>query len=217
MPNLAIIAAAIVLLAVLLFFERKNAFLGRLVTKTSLSSLFVAAAFLQPWEAGGYFSFLAAGLVLCLVGDVCLALPGEKSFMAGLVSFLLGHVMYIVAFFLVTDVGLWAAGGSVVVFAASIGVFMWLRPHLGDMKIPVLVYVLVISVMLTAAWSVFMESGVGSDGRLLVLVGAVMFYLSDITVAMDRFVKDRFSNKLVGLPLYFGGQFLLAFSAGYVS
>jgi len=85
------------------------------------------------------------------------------------------------------------------------------------MKVPVLAYVLVISVMVTMAWSVFMESQVGIQGRILVLAGAVLFYLSDITVARDRFMEDRFSNKLVGLPLYFGGQFLLAFSAGWVS
>lgn len=216
MPNIVITVLAVVLLSILLLFEKRNAFLGRLVTKTCLSCLFVATAFLQPWEAGGYFYFLAAGLGLCLVGDVCLALPQDRAFLAGLVSFLLGHVMYIVAFFLVTDPGLWAVGGGVAVLCASIGVFQWLRPHLGEMRVPVLAYVLVISVMVTLAWSVFMESDVGSKGRLLVLVGAVSFYLSDITVAMDRFRENRFVNKLVGLPLYFGGQFLLAFSAGCV-
>ncbi len=217
MHNVIIIVAGVALLVVLLVFERKDSFLGRLVTKTSLSSLFVATALLQPWQAGGFFWFLAAGLVLCLAGDVLLALPRDRAFLAGLVSFLLGHVMYIVAFFLVTDVGLWAAVGALPVLCASIGVFLWLKPHLGDMKVPVMAYVLVISVMVTMAWSVFMESGAGATGRILVLVGAVMFYLSDITVAMDRFMQDRFVNKLVGLPLYFGGQFLLAFSAGFVS
>lgn len=217
MHNLIIIAAGVVLLVVLLIFERIDSFPGRLVTKTCLSCLFVATALLQPWVGGGYFTFLAAGLLLCLAGDVLLALPQEKAFMAGLISFLLGHVMYIVAFFVVTHVGLWAAGGAVIVFGASIGVFLWLLPHLGDMKVPVLAYVLVISVMVTMAWSVFMESQVGIQGRILLLSGAVLFYLSDITVAMDRFMEDRFSNKLVGLPLYFVGQFLLAFSAGWVS
>ena len=51
-----------------------------------------------------------------------------------------------------------------------------------------------------------------ADARLR--LGAVLFYLSDIMVARDRFVAPGFANRLVGLPLYFGGQLLLAWSAG---
>jgi YhhN family len=43
----------------------------------------------------------------------------------------------------------------------------------------------------------------------------VLFYLSDVTVALDRFVTGRrFVNRAIGLPLYYGGQFLLAYSIG---
>jgi hypothetical protein len=50
--------------------------------------------------------------------------------------------------------------------------------------------------------------------RLLVFCGAVCFYFSDIFVARDRFIANQFMNRLLGLPLYYLGQFLLAFSAG---
>ena len=39
---------------------------------------------------------------------------------------------------------------------------------------------------------------------------------TDLFVARERFVVKSFTNKLVGLPLYYGGQFLLAFSVGLV-
>ncbi|MDD3992851.1 MAG: hypothetical protein PHV70_11955 [Desulfobacteraceae bacterium] len=38
--------------------------------------------------------------------------------------------------------------------------------------------------------------------------------MSDLFVARQRFVAPAFSNRLLGLPLYYIGQFLLAFSVG---
>lgn len=51
-------------------------------------------------------------------------------------------------------------------------------------------------------------------GRFMVLIGAVLFYISDIFVARNRFIKKEYLNRLCGLPLYYCGQFLLAFSIG---
>jgi hypothetical protein len=43
-----------------------------------------------------------------------------------------------------------------------------------------------------------------------VLLGAVMFYASDLSVARDRFVKRGFLNRVWGLPLYYAAQLVLA-------
>jgi len=45
-------------------------------------------------------------------------------------------------------------------------------------------------------------------------LGATCFYFSDLSVARDRFVQKGYINRLIGLPLYYLGQFLLAFSLG---
>jgi hypothetical protein len=50
----------------------------------------------------------------------------------------------------------------------------------------------------------------------MVFSGALLFYLSDLFVARDRFIKNESLNRFVGLPMYYGGQFLLAFSVGLV-
>jgi hypothetical protein len=50
----------------------------------------------------------------------------------------------------------------------------------------------------------------------MVFAGAVAFYFSDVFVARDRFVKNEFINRLVGLPMYYAGQFLIAFSLGFL-
>jgi uncharacterized membrane protein YhhN len=79
---------------------------------------------------------------------------------------------------------------------------------------PVLLYIIAITLMLSGASSVFGNSNLNPQGRIMVLVGALSFYFSDVFVARDRFLKKAFFNRLVGLPMYYTGQFLLAFSVG---
>jgi alkenylglycerophosphocholine hydrolase len=89
-----IIFLAVNLLAGLLFFEKTGNQKGKLPAKTILSCLFIFTAGVQFHPAPGYFYMLLIGLVFRLGGDVFLALPREKMFLFGLVSFLLGHVFH---------------------------------------------------------------------------------------------------------------------------
>ena len=214
MLNLFVIILAALLLPALLYGEKRENTGIILPFKTALSALFIAAVLIQSHHIPQYYTFLLAGLILCLCGDVFLALPWEKMFLLGLISFLLGHVSYIFAFFSAGLIGPLSWAGAVVVLVAGCVVFFWLKPHLGAMKIPVLLYVIVISVMFCGAVSVFGNPGLDLWGRIFVIIGAAFFYISDIFVARDRFLKQEFTNRLFGLPLYYLGQFLFAFSAG---
>ncbi len=214
MLNILIIILAAILLAGLLHFENKEIRTGVLLTKTPLSCLFILAVLVQPHPISSYYHFLLVGFLFCLAGDVCLALPRKKMFLAGLISFLLGHAFFIFAFFTVAQTSRWTWVGILVAFIISGSVFSWLRPHLGSMKGPVLVYVIVITVMLSGAWLVLGESNLTLLGRIMVFVGAISFYFSDVFVARDRFLNKEFHNRLIGLPMYYLGQFLLAFSVG---
>ncbi|MEE4609412.1 MAG: lysoplasmalogenase [Desulfobacteraceae bacterium] len=215
--NLVLVMAAMGLLALVLFFERRQRRTFYLPLKTVVSLLFIAAALVQPRPLTSYFHFLMAGLVCCLAGDVLLALPGQKAFRLGLVAFLLGHLAYVLAFVRFSSprgVVFWAA--TVAVLAVSAFVFRWLEPFLGRMRGAVLAYVAAISTMLIAALAVAGNAGLAPSGRALVLLGAICFYLSDLFVARHRFVALGFANRLYGLPLYYIGQFLLAFSVGRI-
>lgn len=214
--TIAIVAAALALLTGLLVAEKTEKSKFILAFKTPLSILFVVTALLQPVTAPEYFHYILAGLILGLVGDVCLAIPGANAFRAGLVAFLLGHVLYVVAFASLVGVGAWFGAYAVVVVACSVGVFVWLLPHVGKMLVPVTLYVLVITAMVIGALAVYRSSGIAGTAAGVILLGAVLFYLSDLFVARDRFVRPGFINRLVGLPLYYSGQFLIAFSVGMV-
>ena len=210
------VVLACILMPVLLYFESKEIPKGVLPVKTAISLLFVLTALVQPRPVPAYFLWLLPGLICCLGGDVFLALPREKMFFFGLISFLAGHLFYIICFFYTSPPsGLVLLVGLPVAIAGS-WIFLRLTPHLGDMMMPVFVYIIVITIMVCGAFSILFKSELALPGRLLVLFGALSFYVSDLFVARDRFVRKGAINRILGLPLYFGGQFLLAFSIGYL-
>ena len=207
-------ALALVLLAGLLWASRREDHRLVLSFKAPLSALFVLAALLQPHPDTAYFYLVLAGLVLGLVGDVLLALPGQASFRAGLFAFLLGHLAYLPAFAGLAGAGHWLHPWLLAFPLASLAVFLWLRPRLGGMLVPVALYILVITAMTLAAGAAF--SALAPPANWCILAGATAFYLSDLLVARQRFASPGFINRLLGLPLYYGGQFLIAFSVGMV-
>ncbi|NNG06166.1 MAG: lysoplasmalogenase, partial [Desulfobacteraceae bacterium] len=190
---------------------------GLVPTKTALSLLFIVAVLVQPHPIARYYHLLLIGLIFCLIGDVCLALPQQKMFLLGLVSFLIGHVFYVLCFFSVTHTNAWTWVGSLIVLLVSGTVYFWLRPHLGSMNIPVLFYIIVISIMIAGACSLLGNPDLSRSGRIMAFAGAVTFYFSDVFVARDRFLKKEFLNRLIGLPMYYTAQFLLAFSVGFLN
>ena len=134
------IILACILMPILLYFESKEIPKGILPVKTVISLLFVMAALLQPRPVPSYFAWILPGLLFCLGGDVFLALPQKKMFFPGLVSFLVGHVFYVICFFYTAPPTGWAIWGAIPVPIVSFLIFLRLKPHLGDMMIPVLAY-----------------------------------------------------------------------------
>lgn len=189
MVNVFIIILGITLLIGVFYYGRKKARVSLLITKSTLSLLFVMTALLQPHPVPAYYHYLLSGLVFCLMGDVCLALPQKKAFMGGLVAFLVGHVFYIFAFLSLVPILHWISAEVFIIFGVSAFVFFWLRPHLGSMFLPVLLYILAITVMASGAWTVFWKSSFQIFGRTIILIGSLCFYVSDVFVAINKFIK----------------------------
>ncbi|MHB8204897.1 MAG: lysoplasmalogenase [Desulfomonilaceae bacterium] len=211
-----ILLVAGTLLAGLLWAENTGNHGLALLFKTPLSCMFVLVALLQTHPMAAYYRLVLTGLILGLVGDICLALPGYTAFQAGLVAFLGGHVLYTIAFARLTRRADWVHPLHLLILAVSGYVFWWLMPHLGEMLIPVSIYIVIISVMVLGACAVFRNPDTKRAGAWTILLGALLFYASDIFVARDKFIANEFLNSLLGLPLYYCGQFLLAFSVGLV-
>ncbi len=201
----AILAAAV---AALLAADYRGSRPGIWVAKPLASGVFVAAALAAGARESSYGLLVLAALGLSWLGDVLLIPDGRPSvFRAGIASFALAHVAYVAAF-LVRGADLARVALAVVpVLTAVVAAARWLRPHVSpDMKLAVNVYMGIISAMVVAAAG-------ASRADPMILVGALLFYVSDLTVARDRFVAPGFANGLVGLPLYYAGQLALAATA----
>ncbi len=147
-----------------------------------------------------------AGLVCSLAGDVFLMLPSNR-FVAGLVSFLVAHLFYITAFTSGTGFGFsWWPLALCLIY----GLFMFriLSPHLGKMKWPVSVYMVVILVMAWQAWERWNQTG--QSEALLAFLGAVLFTISDSALAVNRFRGRYQSAQALILSTYFAAQWLIA-------
>ncbi|MCD4686505.1 MAG: lysoplasmalogenase [Anaerolineae bacterium] len=157
-----------------------------------------------------YHRLIIAGLIASLVGDVALMFPGDRWFLGGLVAFLGGHVLYIAAFNQSRDGdAAWYYLLPFVLYGALM--LWWLWPHLGTMRLPVIVYVAVIMIMAWQAanrWLIDREA----DATLVALVGAYLFVASDSVLAVDRFRGSWRSARLWVLSMYFAAQWLLALS-----
>lgn len=151
------------------------------------------------------------GLILSWAGDMVL----QFTFVPGLILFLLAQLMYLVAFFMTP--------GKSTIFAKRIwllipvliygaGLCLYLYGDLGDMRLPVIVYAVVILLMLTGALNRFEKVNIHS--YRLVLAGAVLFVLSDSAIAVNRFTWDFDYSGFVIMSTYIVAQYLI--TVGYI-
>ena len=175
-----------------------------------LTTLFITwMAFAGPAAAPGSYQWLiVAGLLFCLGGDIFLMFP-DKYFTIGLVSFLIGHLIYSAAF--INSGGFHLAWGWLIPLAIYGFIFYrTLSPGLGPMRRPVIIYILAILIM---AWQAGGRwSAAPGSGTLLAAIGALLFVLSDSLLAYDRFRRPFGAVRVTALSSYWLAQWLIAYS-----
>ena len=181
---------------------------GRFIFKPLAAAAFIWLALLLGALETQYGQWLLLGLLLCAAGDILLMFEAEAAFLAGLVAFLCGHLLYAIAFAQLPLQTTSIAIACLPALALIALVTRWLRPHLqGPMRVAVPAYIVVIAAMLVFAGGTW-----GQAGSLLILCGAWGFAFSDLAVARRQFISADRMNGLWGTPLYFGSQMLLAAS-----
>lgn len=156
-----------------------------------------------------YKVMIIAGLVFSIMGDVFLMLPTDR-FVAGLVAFLIAHLFYIGAFIPQIETFRWWPLVPFAIFGAII--YLNLAPSLGNLKLPVLLYVAVIMVMAWVAWERWLQTG--QSGALMAAFGAILFVVSDTILAINRFRAPFKTARFLNLATYFAAQWLIAGSVG---
>jgi uncharacterized membrane protein YhhN len=173
------------------------------IGKVSASFGFVSLGWQLALPSPTIGVWMMGGLLLSALGDVALIGKSKDALRVGLGCFLLAHLFYSVAFLLAGGLGTGLLVGVVYALIAK-RIWRWLAPHVGGLRLPVIAYVVVISLVATASTSCFV-----ADIRLataLLAVSAIMFFLSDLAVARERFICMGRRNRMLGLPLYYAAQ-----------
>ena len=154
---------------------------------------------LQRW-------FVIGALVLGLVSDVFLMLPGDL-LLPGLIAALVEHIAYIAGFRArALDVTWLLVGAAIAIASAAIFVpilYRSLRRNHPRLVGPVLAYVAVFVVMVASA---------GGTASLVALGGALLFFYSDALLGWYRFVGPLSWGRPVNIVAYHAGQALLVLS-----
>ena len=191
--------------------ERRHRSFFVLKPLTTLLVIGIAASI--AWT-GPYAQWVLVALALSLAGDVFLmfgdgARASDRAFVAGLASFLLAHLAFVWAFaqgVRAPDLPGWLAA---VVFYAGALLFV-LLPRAGALKLPVLVYCLVLAAMVFAAAA--RHETLGDADSLRAMLGALLFMLSDSLLGWRRFVGRYRAAQALILSTYWVAIGLIAWS-----
>lgn len=168
------------------------------------STLFVAIPFCTHAVRSGYGISVSLALVFCWLGDYA----GPYSFMIGVGFFLIGHGFLILGYVLH---GLKMAR---LAFAAPIGlgISVWIGLQLLPLvhsheQWLVIAYLVTITLMVSLAG--------GAQGRWthrLLVLGAVLFYVSDLFLALNRYTAIQIDYTYFGYPMYYAACVLFGLS-----
>lgn len=160
-------------------------------------------------ESNGYPGWrllVALALIFSWGGDVFLML--DDMFVAGLASFLVAHIFYIIAY---QKTG--AAKGKIRPFELTafalygIALIWILYPGLGGMLVPVIAYALVLLTM--GIWAHKRRGATSIASFKYVSAGVILFVLSDSLIAVNKFAFDVPGERLLVMSTYIAAQFLI--------
>ncbi|GBF51847.1 YhhN-like protein [Leptospira ryugenii] len=149
------------------------------------------------------------GLVFSVFGDSFLALPGKEYFVPGLGSFLIAQLLYAYAFSF-GESSFWKR--ALPFFAFGAAYYALLLPHLGNLSLPVFVYMTAICLM---GWRVASASSRPKQSFQLGLMGAILFILSDSIIAYSMFLAPEMNRMLASfliMSTYYIAQLFLFLS-----
>ena len=170
----------------------------------------------------GYYlvnaSFRSALFILalgfCCLGDSLLLFQhgDERFFMLGLGSFLIAHIFYILSYRQhghSSDgaVGTLKARLAFPVVLAGAGLVVVLLPSLGALKVPVMLYSLVLTLMVVSA--ILRLGRTNAASFWMVFSGALLFMVSDSLIAINKFLNPVANASLWIMVTYCAAQLLI--------
>lgn len=209
-----------------------------LILKMVCSTMFVSVCVLSMFIADNFSRYaltMLVGFVFGWIGDYFLhAKPSNAYFVTGFISFLIGHIIYIVAFVKATPViapGYEQFNGVEIAIIIGIVTLLMVAAEVvkvkfspSVVKVGVIIYLLAINSMVVRAAVLgysYYKTGAefGIVALLLLGIGATAFLLSDITLGIIIFGgrKKNYPIKIFNIITYFWGQVMLASSILFIN
>jgi uncharacterized membrane protein YhhN len=173
-------------------------------------------------KSSSFSKLIQFGLFFSWIGDIALMFDEkiEILFVVGLAAFLIAHLGYSYAFIKnIKDSSQNLSVGTAFLYGAPFALFTgfffyYIKDGLpADLFVPVLAYTVVISIMgITSAWR---RGHVASNTYNWILIGAILFILSDCVIAVNKFVVDFENDAILNMFLYLSGQFMITIGAVY--
>jgi len=164
---------------------------------------------------GGAALWFGLGILLSLTGDILLMISLDRLFLAGLIAFLLAHLAYLIGFNIpIPEISAWGFVLAIIVGLGGVRVMRRIVAPLTSsgqarMRMPIIIYSAVISLMLLSAMMKMTEITWNTNAAALVGVGAFLFYISDIILAWNKFVAPIQNGRIYNIGAYHLGQIML--------
>ncbi|CAG0936402.1 putative membrane protein [Thermoflexales bacterium] len=215
-PIPVLVVSVILLIRAEILKEQRQIYVFKPIS-TLLVIIIALLSFLEPGHNQVYTVGILVGLLLSLGGDVALMFQeNRRAFGVGLGLFLLAHVAYTVVFLRMGRFSGWDILSAGLLLSVGVSLYALMQPNLGALRLPVAIYIIVISLMVNRAVSVLAGSALSNVPGVMVVVGAVLFYVSDVILAASRFWRTWRYHR-VSLAFYYSGQLLLALAASFVA
>jgi len=179
----------------------KTEILHYIVKPLLIPALLLLLFFTDTAVSGKKLLFI--GLIFSWLGDVFLLFESKQAlfFIFGLASFLTTHIFYILYFLRIhsANISLLKKQPILIALVLTYGItLVWqLFPYLGELKIPVIIYAIVICSMLLCSLHIFSKVKRKSAG--FYLLGASVFVISDSLLAVNKFYQ----------PFAYAGAFIM--------
>ena len=184
-----------------ILFSDKLAFISKPFIITTLVIVYLAAV-----EKANFW--YVSALFFSFWGDVLLLFK-EQFFVFGLASFLLAHVLYIkITTSFIKKVSFQKVVISTVPFLLFLCSLLYLLiDNLGEMKIPVIVYGVVISSFGVVSLLNYMQEK--NTASLWLFLGTLLFIVSDSLIALHKFYEPKEFSTISIMLTYIVAQYLI--------
>jgi uncharacterized membrane protein YhhN len=172
------------------------------------------ATLLLLWVVGpphtAFARLVVIGIGLSVIGDAALLAKGNGAFMIGLAAFLLAHIAYVIAFARLSVFSPHVIGVAVVMAVVTTTMLRAIWKGAAGLHAPTVAYGLVISAMVVSASATL---GGPLPAALYAALGAVLFYVSDASLALNKFRRPFAHAAWLTLGVYWVGQLGIAVAA----